>query len=162
VNPVRLALPVDLPRLVEIYNQAIESGRATADLVPCTEASRRMWFAEHSHDTDPIFVYDDCAVQGYLSLSPYRGRPALRRTAEISYYVDYAHHGRGIGSALMEYALAEAPRLGKKILLAIMFKGNSPSVRLLKKFGFIKWGFLPEVAEVGETLHGHLYYGRKV
>jgi L-amino acid N-acyltransferase YncA len=42
VNPVRLALPVDLPRLAEIYNQAIESGRATADLVPCTEASRRM------------------------------------------------------------------------------------------------------------------------
>jgi L-amino acid N-acyltransferase YncA len=162
VNPVRLALPVDLPRLVEIYNQAIVSGRATADLVPCTETARRVWFAEHDPDTDPIFVYDDGAVQGYLSLSPYRGRPALRRTAEISYYVDYAHHGGGIGSALMEFALAEAPRFGKKILLAIVFEGNTPSVRLLEKSGFTKWGFLPEVAEVGETLHGHLYYGRKV
>lgn len=162
MNPVRLARPVDLPRLVEIYNQAIESGRANADLVPYTEASRRVWFAEHGPDTDPIYVYDDGDVRGYLSLSPYRGRPALRRTAEISYYVDYAHHGEGIGSALMEYALAEAPRLGKKILLAIVFEGNTPSVRLLEKFGFTKWGFLPEVAEVGETLHSHLYYGRKV
>jgi L-amino acid N-acyltransferase YncA len=80
LNPVRMALPVDLPRLVEIYNQAIESGRATADLVPYTEASRRVWFAEHGPDTDPIFVYDDGVVQGYLSLSPYRGRPDLRRT----------------------------------------------------------------------------------
>jgi L-amino acid N-acyltransferase YncA len=164
MNPVRLAVADDLPRLVAIYNQAIASGGATADISPYTVASRRAWFEEHAPDSHPIFVFDggDGTVTGYLSLSPYRGRPALRRTAEVSYYVDYAHHGRGIGSALMAYAVAEAPRTGKKILLAIVLEGNAPSVHLLEKFSFVRWGFLPEVAELDGNMRGHLYYGRKV
>jgi L-amino acid N-acyltransferase YncA len=161
VNPVRLAVPGDLPRLVEIYNQAIES-RANAYLSPFSVAERRAWFDEHAPDEYPIFVFDDGGVQGYLSLSPYRGRPALRRTAELSYYVDYARHGQGIGSALMERAVAEAPQAGKRILLAIVFDTNAASIRLLEKYSFSRWGFLPEVAEIGGRLRGHLYYGRKV
>lgn len=43
----------------------------------------------------------------WLSLSPYRDRPALARTVEVSYYVDYALHGKGIGSALMQHALED-------------------------------------------------------
>jgi L-amino acid N-acyltransferase YncA len=164
MNPVRLAVPGDLPRLVEIYNQAIASGRATADLAPCAMEDRRAWFDEHSPGAHPIFVFAEAGgdVRGYLSLSPYRGRPALRRTAEVSYYVDYAHHGQGIGSALMARAIAQAPRAGKRILLAIVLEGNAASIRLLEKYQFARWGFLPEVAELGGALYGHLYYGRTV
>ena len=95
------------------------------------------WFTAHSVDEYPIYVCgaDDGQVLGWLSLSLYRGRPALARTAEVSYYVDYACHGKGIGSALMQVAITECPRLGKKVLVAILLEWNIPSIKLLEKFG---------------------------
>ena len=164
MTAIRLAAPADLPRLVEIYNQAIAARNATADTVPFTVETRRPWFDLHVPDAYPIYVATDegGAVTGYLSVSPYRSRPALDRTAEVSYYVDYAAHGRGIGSALLEHAIADASRIGKKVFLAILLEWNTSSVRLLEKFGFEKWGYLPEVAEFDGKVCGHLYYGRRV
>jgi phosphinothricin acetyltransferase len=86
----------------------------------------------------------------------------LEGTAEVSYYVDYAHHGKGIGSMLMEHAIFDCQRIKKRILFAILLEVNVPSIRLLQKFGFEKWGFMPDVAEFSHGLCGHLYYGKKV
>ena len=161
---IRIASLTDLPRLVEIYNQAIASHTATADTLPFTVEARRGWFDAHIPDAYPIYACEDenGLEVGYLSLSPYRGRPALARTAEVSYYVDYGRHGKGIGSALMQVALDDCARIGKKVLLAIVLEWNAPSIKLLEKFGFEKWGYLPEVAEVAERLCGHLYYGKEI
>jgi L-amino acid N-acyltransferase YncA len=158
---VCLATEADLPRLVEIYNQAISAGNATGDTLPFTVEERLGWFREHVPGQYPVYIYndDEGQVLGYLSLSPYRGRPAMQGTAEVSYYVDYAHHGQGIASALMERALADCPHLGKHVLLAILLEWNVSSRRLLEKYGFQKWGYLPEVAELNGQLCGHLYFG---
>jgi phosphinothricin acetyltransferase len=161
---IRLSTLADLPRLVIIYNQAISSQTATADTFPFTVEERGGWFAAHTPDVYPIYACEDenGLVVGYLSISPYRDRPALARTAEVSYYVDYRQHGKGIGSALMEYALRDAARIGKKIFIAIVLEWNTSSMELLGKFGFAKWGYLPEVAEFNNGLCGQFIYGRKV
>ena len=161
---IRFATLADLSRIVEIYNQAIAAGNATGDTVPFTVESRRAWFESHSQEAYPLYVHLDEAgkVTGFLYLSPYRDRPAMRRTAEISYYVDYAHHHQGIGAALMDHALADCPRLGIQVLVAILLDCNQPSLKLLEKSGFEKWGYLPEVADLSGRLCGHLYYGRKM
>ena len=162
MQTIRTAAPDDLPRIVEIYNQAIAARNATADTEPFSVESRMDWFLSHDPDSYPIHVCEvDGSVVGWLSVSPYRGRPALSGTAEISYYVDYAFHQCGIGSALMAYALEDAPRLKKRIYLAILLEWNTASIRLLEKFGFKKWGYLPEVAEFDGRLCGQFYYGKK-
>jgi L-amino acid N-acyltransferase YncA len=159
---IRLATSTDLPRLVEIYNQAIASQTATADTIPFTVEARTGWFTAHDPDIDPIYACEDenGLVVGYLSISPYRDRPALARTAEISYYVDYRQHGQGIGSALMEHALQDAQRTGKKVYVAIVLERNASSVRLLEKYGFKRWGYLPNVAEFSDGLCGQFIFGR--
>jgi L-amino acid N-acyltransferase YncA len=161
---IRFADPSDLPRLVEIYNHAITAGNATGDTVPFTVEQRQAWFGSHDRDAYPLYVAEapSSGITGYLYLSPYRERAAMRRTAEISYYVDYAHHHQGVGSALMAHALDDCPRLGIRVLVAILLEWNQPSIKLLEKFGFEKWGYLPEVAEFDGRLCGHLYYGRKI
>jgi L-amino acid N-acyltransferase YncA len=158
---IRIANNADLPRLVEIYNQAIASHTATGDTIPFTVEARRAWFSAHTPQAYPIYVCEaEARVVGYLSISPYRNRPALARTAEVSYYVDYGQHGKGIGSALMEHALQDLPRTGKKVLLAIVLEWNTASIRLLEKFGFQRWGHLPNVAELDGRLCGQYFYGR--
>ncbi len=140
---IRIAAPTDLPRLVEIYNQAIASQSATADTIPFSVEARRGWFTAHVPDAYPIYVCVDenHRVIGYICLSPYRNRPALARTAEVSYYLDYSRHGQGVGSALLRYALEDAGRIGKKVYLAILPEGNTGSIRLLEKRKHYVWYF---------------------
>jgi L-amino acid N-acyltransferase YncA len=161
---IRFAVDRDLPALTEIYNQAIALQSATADITPVTSDERKAWLASHGVDTYPVFVADDQGtVTGYCSLSAYRpGRMALRHTAEISYYVHEGHRDRGVGSALIEHAIRQCPALDIKTLFAILLDVNADSVRILEKFGFERWGHMPNVADFGGAECGHLYYGRRI
>jgi L-amino acid N-acyltransferase YncA len=161
---IRLAVEDDVAAITEIYNQAIAMKSATADIAPVSADSRRRWLAEHPADKHPVFVADKQGVlMGYSSLSPYRrGRMALRHTAEISYYVHEDFRGMGVGTGLIEHAINECPRLGLKTLFAILLDINADSVRILEKFGFQKWGHLPDVADFDGVECGHLYFGRRV
>lgn len=161
---IRPAENRDLPRLTEIYNQAIQVGTCTCDLTEFAEAERLPWFQEHQDPAWPLLVYAlDGHVVGYAYLSPYRkGREALRHFAEVSYYVDFACHGRGVGSALLACAIDTARRLGYRQLVAILLSCNGPSIALLKKFGFAEWGCLPDVAELPGGICSHLYYGKSL
>ncbi len=161
---IRLAREDDLPAIVEIYNQAIQTKHSTGDTQPVTVTDRRAWFEEHPPGKYPIYVAEeDGHVVGWCSLSAYRpGRGAFRHTAEISYYIAFSHHRRGIASALVEYAMAACPDLQIKHLFAIVLEGNAASLKLLEKMGFEQWGYLPRVADFDGREVGHLYYGRHV
>jgi len=160
---VRTARLDDLQAVVAIYNQAV-AAEATADTEPVTLDERRDWFLRHESHAHPILIAEiDGSVVGWASLSAYRaGRGALRQTAEISYYVDFDRHGQGIGSTLIEACIDRCPELGIKTLFAILLEDNRPSIRVLEKFGFERWGFLPDVADFSGREVGHLYYGRRI
>ena len=159
---IRLAERRDLPRLTEIYNQAIRAGTCTCDLTEFTETERLPWFQAHQDVAWPLLVYElDGRVVGYAYLTPYRkGREALRHFAEISYDVDFSCRGQGGGSALLDCAIDTARRLGCRQLVAILLSCNGASIALLKKFGFAEWGCLPDVAELPGGICSHLYYGK--
>ena len=163
---IRLAQLDDLPAIVDIYNQAIHTKQSTGDTQPLRVEDRLAWFEEHRPDQHPIFVAEaeaDGGVVGWCSLSAYRpGRAALCYTAEISYYIDFAHHRQGIATALVGHALAACPALQIRHVFAIVLEVNQASINLLEKMGFEGWGYLPRVAEFDGREVGHLYYGRHV
>lgn len=161
-NPIiRKAVAEDLPKLTAIYNQAIQS-RQTADALPMTVADRKSWFDSHQKVKYPLFAVEkEGIVCGYSTLSTYRGgRHALRYAVEVSYYLDPTYQRQGLGSALLKHALDTAKDLDFKHAFAILLDTNLPSVGLLEKFGFVKWGHLPNIAEIDGQICGHLYYGR--
>ncbi|MDL2217242.1 N-acetyltransferase family protein [Christensenellaceae bacterium OttesenSCG-928-M15] len=161
---IRRATDGDLARITEIYNQAIAAGTCTGDLRPFRTEERRAWLKEHTNKRTPAYVYEENGdVSGYIYLSAYRpGREALSGTAEISYYVDFICHGRGIGSALLSYMLKEAKEVGYETLLAVVLECNVGSMALLEKHGFSQWGVLPGVAKMNGKTYAHFYYGRSV
>lgn len=160
---IRLARDADLPALTGIYNEAVADRYATADLHPVTIEHRAAWLAEHD-PAHPVFVLErDGEVDGYCSLSAYRkGRAALARTAEISYYVARRARRQGAGRALVDHAVAVAPPLGIRVLFAIILACNDASVRFIETAGFERWGSLRAVAEIEGQLIDHLYYGRRL
>jgi len=154
----------DLEAIVNIYNHAIDEKFATADTEYVTIDSRKEWFAQHSAETYPIYVAEENSeIIGWCSLSPHRlGRKALRSVAEISYYIHKDHRRKGVAITLITYTLEKAKKLGFKNLFTILLDLNKPSIYILEKFGFEKWGHLPDIAEFGGVICGQYIYGRKI
>lgn len=150
MTAIRDARASDLPRIVAIYNASIPGRMATADTAPVTVASREGWFAEFDPARRPLWVYaaPDGAIAGWLSLRSFYGRPAYGATVETAVYVDPAHARRGVARALVGHALAAAPALGIRTILAFVFAHNAPSIELFERAGFAAWGLLPRVAEL--------------
>lgn len=160
---IRQAVNEDATAITVILNQAIASGRQTAFSDPVHVKDREEWLANHAQTGYPVFVAaknGSDEVMGYLSLSPWRaGRDALRHTAEISYYVHEDYRRRGVAAALMKHAIDECPKLEIDRLLAILLDINQPSISLLGKFGFERWGHFPGVANLKELRAGQYIYG---
>ena len=161
---IRKAKKEDLERITEIYNQSIKKGNLTGDLKTYETSERLPWFNLHLNERFPIFVYENEGyVVGYAYLSVYRGgRGAFEDVAEISYYIDFEFHGNNIGSKLIQHSLEFAKESGFHSIVAILLKINKKSIGLLNKFGFEKWGELPEVANLHGKFVNHLYYGKKL
>ena len=161
---IRYALTPDLPDIVDIYNQAIRSRNATGDMDEFTLDERIDWFNMHSEDAYPIYVSEiDGRVVGFGCLSPYRpGRRAMRKVAEVSFFLDYKHLKMGIGTKLLKFMMDDGNRLGLNSLVAILLNINEASIALLKKHGFEQWGYMPGIIHFEEVTCDHLYYGIKL
>jgi L-amino acid N-acyltransferase YncA len=145
--PYRDATLDDLPAIVAIYNSTVASRTVTADLEPVSVESRAAWFHAHGPDARPLWVVEDGGqLIAWLSFSDFYGRPAYRRTAEVSIYLHERARGKGLGRQLLAAALEKAPALGIDTVLGFIFGHNEPSLRLFRGFGFADWGTLPRVA----------------
>lgn len=146
---IRHAITSDLPAIVAIYNAAVPSRMATADLEPVSVESRLAWFGGRSPTKRPLWVIEqDGVIAGWLSFQSFYGRPAYLSTAELSIYIAPAFHRCGLGKQLLAKAIHESPNLGLKTLLGFIFAHNQPSLKLFETFGFQKWGHLPQVADL--------------
>jgi len=161
---IRPATLKDYSEIVNIYNHAVDEKFATADTEHVSLESRKEWFGQHSPETYPIYVAEENGeIVGWCSLSPHRpGRKALRTVAEISYYIHKDHRRKGVASSLIDFTIESAISLGFKNLISILLDLNKTSIYILEKFGFEKWGHLPNVAEIDRVVCGQFIYGKKL
>lgn len=166
---IRVAVEADLSAIIQIYNAAIPSRLATADLEPISVESRRTWFRSHE-DRYPVWVITigDRNIQsdqnekiiGWLSLRMFYGRPAYHKTAEVSIYIDPMFQGKGIGKKLLSHAIAQCPKLNITKLVGFVFAHNAASRRLFERLSFTEWGFLPEIAELDGIAQSLVIFGK--
>ena len=161
---IRPATLKDYSEIVNIYNHAVDEKFATADTEHVSLESRKEWFGQHSPETYPIYVAEENGeIVGWCSLSPHRpGRKALRTVAEISYYIHKDHRRKGVASSLIDFTIESAISLGFKNLISILLDLNKTSIYILEKFGFDKWGHLPDVADIDGVICGQFIYGKKL
>ena len=160
---IRDAVEGDLPAIIKIYNAAVATRIATAQLEPVTLEQRRGWLKEHSVDRHPFWVLEiDRQIAGWLTLKPFLPRCAYRGTAEVSVYVDERFRRRGVARTLMAAAIARAPALQINAMVGLIFAHNEPSLKLFAQLGFEKWGLLPRVARLDDLERDLAIMGRPV
>lgn len=160
---IRHATEADLSKIVAIYNAAVPSRMATADLEPVSVESRMAWFNGRSPSKNPLWVIEvEGVVAGWLSFQPFYGRPAYHATAEISIYIAPEYHRCGLGKQLLTQAIKQSPALGFKNLVSFIFAHNHPSLKLFENFGFQRWGYLPKVAELDGVEHDLAIVGLRI
>mgnify|MGYP003622967418 CR=1 FL=1 len=160
---IRHATETDLPTIVAIYNTAIPSRMATADLEPVSVESRLAWFKGRSPSQRPLWVIEvDGVIAGWLSFQSFYGRPAYTMTAEISIYIAPNFHRCGLGQQLLAQAISESPSLGLKSLVCFIFAHNQPSLKLFETFGFQRWGHLPKIAELDSVERDLVIMGLRI
>ena len=146
---IRDAVEADLPAIIAIYNAAIATRIATAQLERVNIEEGHHWLSDHSTDGYPFWVAEiEGRVAGWLSFKRFLPRCAYRGTAEISVYVDEKLRRRGVARRLVREAIARAPSLGINALVGLIFGHNEPSLKLFEQLGFQRWGHLPGVAQL--------------
>jgi len=160
---IRDAVESDLPAIIKIYNAAVSTRVATAQLEPVTLEERRGWLKEHSADRHPFWVLEmDRRIAGWLTLKPFLPRCAYRGTAEVSVYVDEKFRRHGVGRTLLSEAIVRAPSLQIRAMAGLIFAHNEPSLRLFERVGFERWGLLPLIAQLDDVERDLTIMGRHV
>ena len=173
---VQLASEKDLSEILPIYNQSIAGKQATANLEPVTYEERVAWFAEHINSTTrPIYVVrmlesaiedsmqkEGASIVAWGSFSDLYARPAYHISSEISIYIHNDFHGQGLGSLLVHWMLIQAPKLGIRNVLALIFAHNRPSLGLFGKLGFEQWGLMPQVCDMDGFIADVVMLGKSV
>ena len=88
-------------------------------------------------------------IIGWVSFQPFYGRPAYKTTAEISIYLDEKCRNKGYGKEILKYSIEQCAKLKIKTLLGFVFSKNYPSIELFSAMGFMEWGNLLNIAEIG-------------
>jgi phosphinothricin acetyltransferase len=129
----------DLPRILEIHNDAVLHTTAIFDYAPQTLETRAAWFQAKLDGGWPVVAvvdgrHDD-AVLGYGTFGPFRAWPAYKYSVEHSVYV-HAARGRGLGRTIVSALLLEAEARGLRTVIAGVVSGNDASLALHRSMGF--------------------------
>lgn len=140
---IRKMLDTDWTRVADIYKQGMDSGIATFN-TQCP--SFEEW--DKSHIKECRYVYEDeGTVVGWISISPTSSRCVYKGAVEMSIYIDSAHKGKGIGTALVNHLITESQKLGYWSIYSAIISINKASIALHKKCGFREIGYRERIAK---------------
>lgn len=142
---VRTATRTDAAAINDIQNYYVERSTVTFLTRPVTLEERFAWFDGHA-ERHPITVAVAAAtIVGWGSLGTFRSAPAYRHTSELSVYVHYDWHRRGVGRALVADLVDRARALDHRAIVGVCCSEAAASIALLETLGFARVGHLPQV-----------------
>jgi L-amino acid N-acyltransferase YncA len=136
---VRPATRADLPRILEIHNDAVLNTTAVFHYAPQTLGEREAWFDTRRDGGWPIIAVADAATDellAYGSYGPFRAWPAYKYSVEHSVYVHKDVRGRGIGRVALVALIEAAEAGGYRTMIAGVVADNAASLALHRSLGF--------------------------
>lgn len=133
---IRRAEGRDAGGIGAIYDDAIATGVATFAEGPHDAVERGRWLAARG-DRAPVWVLDDAGtVLAWSALAPFSHRPWYDGVAEYTVYVAGDARGQGVGRAMLDHLVMEAPAFGYWKLVGMILEGNDAGLALATGRGF--------------------------
>jgi RimJ/RimL family protein N-acetyltransferase len=141
---VRPAQPSDAEGLTELgtaVGSEPEGWLVTTNGWRTVNDERRYLRAIRRYPNAAVFVAEDeGAIVGRLSIARDQ-HPASAHVADLGLMVAASHRRRGIGTGLLDAAVAWARESGVKKLELHVFPWNEAAIRLYERYGFVKEGY---------------------
>lgn len=138
---IRPVTEADWPQIAEIYQQGIDTNKATFQSECPTYAK---WDIAHL-DFCRLVMTENGLVVGWAALSPISERPVYAGVAEVSIYIETTHHGMGLGTRLFIDLITLSEENGIWTLQSGIMKDNLASIHLHVKCGFRVVGFREKI-----------------
>jgi L-amino acid N-acyltransferase YncA len=143
---IRSATEQDIPAITTIYNEVVAHSNAVWTEKQDTEADRLAWMNARRALGYPVLVAAEAStVLGYGTFGDFRAWPGYRYSVEHSIYIHADHRGHGLGRAIIDELVSAAAALGKHALIAGIDGGNTASIRLHARAGFVEVARMPEI-----------------
>lgn len=124
--------------VVEIFNYYIEHSFAAFFEKPIPEQWYDRILEATRHYPSCVARDENGQVVGFAFLKPHH--PALRRTAEITYFLRPGHTRKGLGTLLLDRMVDGARTLGVDSILASISSPNEASLAFHRRHGFVECG----------------------
>ena len=140
---IRAMLPDDWSAVARIYQQGMDTNRATFQ----TECpSWQDWNAAHLEPCR-LVIFLGGAVAGWAALSRVSSRSVYAGVAELSIYIDETARGKGAGKALMNALITASEEAGFWTLQSGILEDNAASIALHTSSGFRMVGYRERIAK---------------
>jgi len=141
VRPARPGDAAALVALAEAVGSEPEGWLISESRWRSVADERRYLKAVRNHPDAAVFVAErDGEIVGRLSISR-DPHPASRHVADLGLMVAASARREGVGTALLEQAVAWAQATGVRKLELHVFPYNEPAIRLYEQFGFVREGY---------------------
>ena len=151
----------DRPRLVQIYNHAVQHTTATFDLEEQSESFFDPWLpgdAQHRM----LIAEVNGEIAAYAGCSAFKRRKAYDQCAETMIYVHPDWQGKGIGRALFQRMHQDGFFDGLHTLLSLSNKSNIGARKLFEEVGYVQKGEMADVGLKFGERHSVVVYQRDV
>jgi L-amino acid N-acyltransferase YncA len=134
---IRPARPEDAPAMARLFAAVAEERTGIATEPPVDIDDRTARFARSTASATVADAGGE--IVGTINIDV--GRFG---TGDLGMLVDTAWRGRGVGSALMDAAIAWSREEGLHKLCLEVFPTNTPAIALYRKYGFAEEGLRPK------------------
>lgn len=142
---LRDATHADLPAILAIHNDAIANSFAIWTSTPASLESRAaLMDSRHLAGYPFIAAVRHDELVGYASFGAFRTGDGYSQTVEHSIYVRGDARGNGIGAMLLKALIKEAKSRDIHVMIGGIEAGNSASLALHARLGFVETGRLPQ------------------
>lgn len=142
---IREMQPEDGAKVLSIFEEGIKGGNATFDTEVPTWESWDMNF----HKTCRLILEDESnEILGWAALKPISKRTCYSGVAEVSIYISFKAHGKGLGKVLLQRLVQQSEDHGFWTLQSGIFPSNVASLSVHHKVGFRTVGKRERIAKL--------------